>query len=138
MKRNDIQGDVGELSVAKELKNLGADVFFPFGKSKIDIIAVVGGDTYRLQVKTASRRDGEPNTIRAVLESSASGGYQGWIDAFCIHNKYDDENYLLWFGEAPKTSVNFCLAEPKELSKVNRNRARFANEHLLSEKFPQN
>ena len=25
---------------------MGADVFFPFGKSKIDIIAVVGGDAY--------------------------------------------------------------------------------------------
>lgn len=46
-------GFVGEAAVTAELIRCGADVFTPaFGEPRTDLIAVIGGRSYKVQVKT--------------------------------------------------------------------------------------
>lgn len=52
-------GTIGELAVAKDLINRGYFVFSEIGDlSKIDLIAIKGNETLKIQVKTTYLRDG--------------------------------------------------------------------------------
>ena len=69
------QGDVGELSAMTWLTEQGYDVYLPLGHSPdIDVIALRGAETVRVQVKTTTRF----NTNRWTPMLCTKGGNQSW------------------------------------------------------------
>jgi len=129
---NDEKGDMAELSAATEAKSVGADVFMPFGKSKIDMIVFLGSSTYKVQVKVAKHRDGEPNNVRAILRSEGGYDYHGIVDAFVLYNKHTDECYWLWPEQVSKTVASVCVVKPEQVKPSNRERATFSKDVLMS------
>lgn len=69
------QGDLGEQSAVEWLWSQGAAVFVPFGHSPdVDLIALFGPETIRVQVKTTTRyRNG-----RWEVMTCTRGGNRSW------------------------------------------------------------
>lgn len=128
---NDEKGDLAELEAASDAKSVGADVFLPFGKSKVDMIVFIGGSTYKTQVKVAKHRDGEPNNVRAILRSEGGYDYHGIVDAFILYNKHEDECYWLWPEQVAKTVASVCTVSPEHLKASNRERATFSKDVMM-------
>lgn len=69
------QGDMGELSAMTWLVGKGATVYIPVGHSPDgDLVAVIGDRVVRIEVKTATYRDGD----RWSVGISTRGGNQSW------------------------------------------------------------
>ena len=69
------QGDIGELSAMQWLAEKGACIYVPVGHSPdVDLIAVIGDRTLRIEVKTATYWDGS----RWGVGIATRGGNQSW------------------------------------------------------------
>jgi hypothetical protein len=69
------QGDIGERSAAAWLLERGHGVFIPFGHSPdFDLVAEVGGELLRVQVKTCTRRQYD----RWCVTLCTRGGNRSW------------------------------------------------------------
>jgi hypothetical protein len=129
------KGELAELRMASEFKRLGGDVFFPVGASKIDAMVYIGGSVYKVQVKTASTRKSEVNAVRATLSSSAGFDYHNVVDAFVVYNPKSDECYWLYTHEVGDTTASICTVGPDEVHPPNRERATFAEDVVIRERF---
>jgi hypothetical protein len=70
------QGDIGELSAMEWLATKGAHIYVPVGHSPdVDLVALVGAQTFRVEVKTSSYRN---EAGRWQVTISTSGGNQSW------------------------------------------------------------
>src|SRR5437867_4474072 len=70
------QGDIGELSAMEWLANKGARLYVPVGHSPdVDLIAVVKGETLRIEVKTSTYRNAAG---RWQVMIATRGGNQSW------------------------------------------------------------
>lgn len=130
---NDEKGDLAELEAASDAKSVGADVFFPVGQSKVDMIVLIGSSTYKVQVKVAKHRDGEPNNVRAILRSESGYDYHGVVDSFVLYNKHEDECYWLWKEQVGKTVASVCTVKPEHLKASNRERATFSKDVIMQD-----
>jgi PD-(D/E)XK endonuclease len=71
------QGDLGEAAAIEWLTRIGASVAFPlFHSPDYDLIADLGGQLLRVQVKTSSCADNSTNHFAVQL--ATSGGNQSW------------------------------------------------------------
>jgi len=133
------KGELAEIRMASEFKKLGGDVFFPFGASKIDAMVYIGGSVYKVQVKTARTRKSEVNAVRATLNSSEGYDYHDVVDAFVVYNPETNECYWLYTHEVGETTASICTVGEDEVHPPNRERATFAKDVLIQERFePQN
>ncbi len=74
------QGDLGEGSAVEWLMSRGATVLIPFGHSPdYDLVAELGGDLIRIQVKTSTQHSVTPEGhARCPVSLVTSGGNQSW------------------------------------------------------------
>jgi PD-(D/E)XK endonuclease len=74
------QGDLGEASAIEWLTCQGATVFIPFGHSPdVDLVAEVGGQLLRIQVKTSTYRETtKDGDDRWGVLICTNGGNQSW------------------------------------------------------------
>lgn len=132
-------GDSAELLVGGKMREIGAQVSFPFGdNAPYDLIIDIGGSLYRVQIKTTSQREDENGSVRAPLRrgNGSSYGYEE-VDAYVLHNRLDDEYYWLWTDECAETVARVCTDSPEEVYPPNRERATFAKNVLLSKRLAE-
>lgn len=74
------QGDLGEASAIEWFTRLGGTVFAPLGHSPdVDLIILLEGQTFRVQVKTTTQEHETPNgEWRCAVSLTTSGGNQSW------------------------------------------------------------
>jgi hypothetical protein len=74
------QGDLGEASAIEWLSRQGAIVAVPFGHSPdFDLLAQLGGQLLRIQVKTSTQEIRTPNGhLRFSVSLVTRGGNQSW------------------------------------------------------------
>jgi PD-(D/E)XK endonuclease len=74
------QGDLGEFSAMEWLASQGALVWIPMGHSPdADLIAEIGGDLLKVQVKTSTQRlETSGGGIRWGVNIATNGGNQSW------------------------------------------------------------
>jgi len=132
------RGDSSELGAATIIRRFGGQVSFPFGdNAPYDFIADIGGSLYRVQVKSATQRDGENNSIRAPLSTADGYGYGDTVDAVIIYNVPDDEYYWLWPSECAKTVARVCVVPREEVHPPNREQATIAEEVRLRDRISE-
>jgi hypothetical protein len=71
------QGDLGEAAAIHWLTSVGAGVSFPlFHSPDYDLVAEIGGQLFKVQVKTSTRSTDIPG--RYAVRLATSGGNQSW------------------------------------------------------------
>jgi hypothetical protein len=114
------QGDLGEFSAMQWVVEQGGSVYLPLGHSPdVDLVADLGGELLRVQVKT-SRRLTRGGNYQVMLETK--GGNQSWNG---VVRKFDagryDRLFVLvgdgrrWFmpSDAIEARTSICLGGPK-------------------------
>ena len=112
------KGEISEHICKAELVKRGVTVLEPSVENvRYDFVAEEDGEFYRLQCKTASKRD---DKIRFEVRSSQhnnTGGkrkdYKGEIDFFIIYSPDEDSVYLVPIEETGKSAKTLRLEPTK-------------------------
>ncbi|QKG92154.1 hypothetical protein HPS36_04580 [Halorubrum salinarum] len=106
------RGQATEAIVIAELVARDVSVLTPaFDNEPYDLVAEVGGDFHRIQVKTAydSKRDGavefRTRSVRTKSDGYERSGYEGEIDYFAALNVRKEQIYLIAIEEAGSTTT---------------------------------
>jgi len=101
-------GAIAESIVQTELYRQEYPVSIPASEEPYDMIADVGGELLKVQVKSMFTREKNGTTrYRAELRPTSNGGYsEDDVDAFALVNTDYNQVYWLWFDEAPKTEAS--------------------------------
>jgi hypothetical protein len=117
------KGDLGEISVAKELRLQGFDVFLPIGNgTKVDIVVDNGVRLFRIQVKCTSSMKDETATLnlrKNTLNPKYNYNYKETdVDVFALY--VDDWDRVVFIaskeafeGNAKRTMVTFRKARSR-------------------------
>jgi hypothetical protein len=106
------RGQATEAIVRAELIARDISVLTPvFDNEPYDLVAEVGGDFHRVQVKTAydSKRNGavefRTRSVRTKSDGYERAGYEGEIDYFAALNVREEDIYLVAIEEAGSTTT---------------------------------
>lgn len=110
------KGTIGELSIARDLMQLGCPVFTEVGdNSKVDIITMVNEQCVRIQVKALSIDDGKITLSTRKSGPDYSFYYtQAMLDIFAVY--IPDEDIVLYVAFKDlnnQTTMHIRLTEPR-------------------------
>lgn len=135
------QGDITEVAVMNAFTQAGADVSVPLSDNlPYDLIVDYNG-LHRVQVKTASERSDNKNSIMADLTQSRHSYRDGHskdfyseddLDIFAVYYPNNGETYLFDFDEVGRRAVTICVGDV-----YNPNQQRVAEDYLLGARLDE-
>jgi hypothetical protein len=113
-------GEIAEQIVASTLLKLGFNASEPVLEDRYDLIADIGGDLVKVQVKKGYKDGSRENTFRANLENQiqSEDGFTKYsdenVDAFALYDSSCESVYWLWKDEAPETELRRKYSKMKK------------------------
>jgi len=86
-------GNISELSLIRDLERNGKNVSIPYGDfQRYDLLIEEEGNIYRVQVKTANKKDRFPTYS---ISKGQSKSYKGEIEYFGVYSQNENKSYLI-------------------------------------------
>lgn len=112
------KGNVAESKAITRLQQEGYTVYLPFGESSgADLIADMGGDLKRIQVKSSRMESGSIVAELSRTNMKSGGANRSYytedeVDIFIVYSPEMDEVYLVNYEDAAKTRITLRVSEP--------------------------
>jgi len=132
MKDTNRVGTIAELSVQKELIENGYNVSIPVDDYKYDIVAEMGGEFTRIQVKNGHMKN---NSLRASLDSYIRGENREYdendFDFLAVYNPKSDKCYYTDWSEVGTTMFQLYMGDVDDLMPMHLAQTNLPSDHTI-------
>jgi len=143
-----LRGDLTEIEVTKKFMEKGIKVSDTVTDNyKYDVVADIGGNLYRVQIKTAYEKKSSENSIQAYLKNHSYNNQgkkkertysEDDVDLFAIYYPKNENVYIVKYEEKAKDRFYMTLKAPEEMhNKGIAKQANFAEEYKLENRLSE-